>query len=43
MKTLQWINPSQWREENGKLIIHAPADTDYFRNPGQRASQGITP
>lgn len=43
MKPLQWINPSTWREENGKLIITAPANTDYFRNPGQRAQEGITP
>lgn len=43
MKTLTWINPSSWREENGRLTITAPADTDYFSNPGQQAKEGITP
>ena len=39
-----WLNESELkREEEGKLVIFAPAGTDFFCNNGTVSEEGITP
>lgn len=33
MKNWKWLNESQIIHENGEVVIHAPAKTDWFNNP----------
>ncbi|MHB1319416.1 MAG: DUF1349 domain-containing protein [Anaerolineae bacterium] len=39
----QWLNESAARFEGAELVIHAPAQSDYFRHHGAIAEEGITP
>lgn len=44
MMDFSWLNESELkREEEGKLVIFAPAGTDFFCNNGTVSEEGITP
>lgn len=43
LRQFQWINKSRAEFENGRLIIEAPAESDFFCNNGAIAESGITP
>lgn len=38
-----WLNESSIKEENGRIEIFAPAQTDFFCNGGSVGEEGITP
>lgn len=42
-KRFQWINPGNMRLEAGKLIIDAPAKTDFFCGGEDLSEEGIIP
>jgi regulation of enolase protein 1 (concanavalin A-like superfamily) len=43
MLKFSWINESVISEENGKIEIFAPKETDFFCNNGAIGEEGITP
>ena len=44
MMDFSWLNESELkREEEGKLVIFAPAGTDFFCTNGTVSEEGITP
>jgi len=42
-RNFQWINESKLTYEGNRLIIDAPADSDFFCNNGAISESGITP
>jgi hypothetical protein len=39
----QWMNESDKRFEDNRLVIYAPAESDFFCNTGEVSETGITP
>ena len=42
-KSFQWLNESEIRFEGDKMVIYAPAVSDFFCNNGAISEEGITP
>lgn len=43
MDKFTWMNESAMNEEDGKIVIYAPENTDFFCNIGASGEEGITP
>jgi regulation of enolase protein 1 (concanavalin A-like superfamily) len=42
-KKFKWLNESEIRFEENRMVIHAPAKSDFFCNSGAVSEEGITP
>lgn len=43
LKNFKWLNESSIRFDEDRMMIYAPAVTDFFCNNGAVSEEGITP
>jgi regulation of enolase protein 1 (concanavalin A-like superfamily) len=42
-KNFKWLNESNIKFDEGKIVMHAPAQSDFFCNNGAVSEEGVTP